>query len=109
MGTILLALCEHLRLPADPADLLLFLTVEDWPESNAVRDFVLNIAGAPINLVDGELAVTPTLPRWERPTFGQKLTFGQRIAGRPPVAPQGQNAAFLSVEETERDLRGLEE
>src|SRR5271166_776847 len=65
MRTIPLVLCEHLLLPADPADPLSSLMGHDWPESNAVRDFVLEAAGAPVNLVDGELLVTPTLPRWE--------------------------------------------
>ena len=103
MRTIQLALCEHLRLPADPANPCSSLIGEDWPESNALRDFVLYIADAPVNLVDEELVVTPTLPRWKEP----RGSFGRRIAGLPPDAPEGpQNAAFLSAEETEHALRG---
>jgi hypothetical protein len=101
MGTLLFTLCAHLRLPDA---LIIFSAAKGWPESNAVRDFILWVADAPIELVDGELVVTPTLPRWE-----PKGSLGQRIAGGAPDPRQGQPAAFLSVEETERYLRELTE
>src|SRR5437660_5972456 len=49
MGTILLALSDHLRLPADGT-----LFFESWPAENAVRDFVLEVSGSPVELIDGE-------------------------------------------------------
>jgi hypothetical protein len=98
MGTILLALSEHLRLPTDGT--LLF---EDWPADNAVRDFILSAAGAPVKLIDGELVTKPTLPRCE-----PKSKFARRIAGLEPDPPT-QNGEFLSVDETQKVLCGLEE
>jgi hypothetical protein len=103
LGTMLRAVCAHLRLQ-DPDNSLLFLGVKLWPKSNAVRDFVLYVAGAPVELKHGELVVTPRLPRWE-----PKGSLGRRIAGLSPDAPQGPNAAFLSIKETRKVLRGLEE
>jgi DNA-binding NarL/FixJ family response regulator len=99
VGTIVLALSSHLGLPADGT-----LLSHDWPEPNALRRFVLWVSGAPIKLIDGESLTTPTLPRWE-----PKSSLGRRLAGLNPHPPQGQHLAFLSVEETEQMLRGLEE
>jgi hypothetical protein len=98
MGTILLALSDHLRLSADGS--LLF---ENWPAENALRDFVLEVSGAPIQLIDGEIVTRPTLPRWE-----PKSSFARKIAGLVPYS-QEQSTAFLSVDETEKHVRGLEE
>ena len=99
MGTILITLSDHLRLPADGT-----LLYENWPAENAVRDFALEVAGAPIVLIDGEFVRKPTLPRWE-----PKSSFARRIAGLQPDPPKGHDAKFLSIEETEKHLRGLEE
>lgn len=98
MGTILLALSDHLRLPADGA--LLF---ENWPAENALRDFVLEVCGAPIKLIDGELVRKPRLPRWK-----PKSSFARKIACLGPYS-QEQSTEFLSGDETENHLRGLEE
>jgi len=98
MGTIVLALSDHLRLPADGT--LLF---DDWPAENALRDFVLEASGAPVELSDGEIVRKPTLPRWE-----PKSSFGRKIAGLGPCS-QEQGAEFLSVDETQKRLSGLEE
>jgi hypothetical protein len=99
MGTILLALSEHLGLPADGT-----LVCDDWPADNAVRDFVLSSAGAPVKLTDGEIVTELRLPKLE-----PKSSFARRIAGLEAHPAQGQNAAFLSGDETQRHLRGLEE
>ncbi len=104
MLTILLALCEHLRLPADPANPVLVLTAEDWPKSNRVRDFVLEVSGAPVEVIEGEIVRKAVLPRWQ---LGSSLT--QMMGLRRTDALQAQNAAFLSVKETEKLLRELEE
>jgi hypothetical protein len=95
MGTILLVLSDHLRLPADGA--LLF---ENWPAENAFRDFVLEVSGAPF---DDVLARKPTLPRWE-----PKSSFARKVAGLEPYSDE-QNTEFLSVDETQKQLSGLEE
>jgi hypothetical protein len=91
MKTLLLALCDHLWLPADP----LLLLTEVWPESNALREFLLQVSGAPIELIAGELVTRPALPRWE-----PKSRFSRR---------QEKDAEFLTIDETQQVLRGLEE
>jgi hypothetical protein len=58
--TLLFVLCDHLRLPANPL-LLLRPEAEDWPESNAVSDFVLQVTEAPTQLVDGCLVTTDSV------------------------------------------------
>ena len=98
MGTMLLALSDHLRLPADGT--LLF---ELWPAKNALRDFVQRVSGAPVQLVNGEFVMSPTLPRWE-----PESRFARRIAGLEPDLPP-QDGRFLSIAETEGHFRGLED
>ncbi len=103
MLTIIPALCEHLRLPADLANPLLALTAEDWPKSNGVRDFVLDVTGAPVHLIEGEIVTKAVLPRWEI-----KSGLGQMMGLLRTDALEEKNAAFLSVKETEKRLRELE-
>jgi hypothetical protein len=97
--TLLFVLCDHLRLPANPL-LLLRPEAEDWPESNAVSDVVLQVTEAPTQLVDGCLVTTPTLPRWE-----PQGRLGRLIAG---LEREPSREKFLLVEETRKHLRGLE-
>lgn len=79
------------------------LMSEPWPESNRVRQFVLEIANAPVDPSDFLLRQM-RLPRWE-----PKMRYGRRIAGLEPNPPQGEDATWLSADESETHLRGLEE
>jgi hypothetical protein len=97
MGIILIVISDHLRLPPD-----LTLLFPDWPENNGVRDFVLEVGGAPVDLVSGKFVVQPTLPRWE-----PKSRFARRIAGLRVDPPK--NSPFLSIDETRDVVRGIEE
>jgi RNA polymerase sigma factor (sigma-70 family) len=97
MGTILLAVADHLGLPADET-----LLSEDWPEENNLRNFVLYAAGAPIRLIDGDLVTESTIPRWE-----PKSRLARRMANLSD--DRADSSPFLSVDETRDVLRGLEE
>jgi hypothetical protein len=101
--TLGLALCEHLHIPLDTSLLMNELITEPWPESNRVREFVLEIANAPTDTNDF-LHRLPLLPRWQ-----PKSGFARRIAGLEPNPPGGQDARWLSANETQERLRGVEE
>lgn len=97
MITLMNALCAHLGLPSGSF-------FGNWPESNGVRDFVLLVAGAPVELIQDDLITTPLLPRWQSPN--RSAIFGPRFE---PDSQSEQDTALLSVEETQKNLVGLEE
>jgi hypothetical protein len=104
LSTLINALSAHLGLPSSS-----FLTVENWPESNGVRSFALWVAGAPVELNDGELSTRALLPRWESPS---KQLLIARCFGPPELAqdPQlEQDTALLSEDETQKNLVRLEQ
>jgi hypothetical protein len=101
--TLSLALCEHLGLPPDTSLLMSELITEPWPEPNRVSEFVLEVAGAPFfppSATSDWLRRERKLPRWQRKGQESGATFARR--------PE-ENTPFLSVEETEKVLRDLEE
>ena len=95
-----LLLCDHLGLPADASVLL----TGEWPEGNGMREFVFQVLPAPMELINGELITKPVLPRW-----GPKSNFARRLAGLSSIPPEGKDTEFLTVDETQKMLRGLEE
>jgi len=100
LKTVLLALCNYLWLPVSTTSILY---TDEWPEQNAVRQFVLQVSGAPSEFVDDEL-VTRVLPRSE-----PHSRLARMLAGLTPTPPEGKDAAFLTVDETQNVVRGLEE
>jgi hypothetical protein len=89
-GHTLLDLLGHLRLRGD-----LSVLFDEWPEAqeNAVRDFILELSGARMQInVDAKSVIRPLLPRWDR---GMHLL----------VQPQDP---FLSEDESSEVLRNLE-
>ncbi len=75
---------------------------QKWPDNNVVRDFILEVADAPVELNGGEQIVNPILPRWE-PTS----RFGRSLAST--ISSPLQDTRFLSVEESTAVLKDLEE
>jgi hypothetical protein len=103
--TLGLVLCEHLELPRETSLLMSALMTEIWPELNGVSRFVLDVADAPVEPDDFSRRQL-RLPRWGWKGRGVFSRLGRTESDRP--GPE-ENDPFLSVEETQRLLRDLEE
>jgi predicted DNA-binding protein (UPF0251 family) len=99
---VALALCKYLWLPTSRTSTL--FSNDDWPEQNAVREFVFQVSGTPVDLIDSELVTKTVLPRSE-----PKSRLARMIAGLSPTPPEGKDAPFLTVDETQKVVHGLEE
>lgn len=104
MTTLLNALSAHIGLPSGS-----FLSGENWPESNGVRRFVLRVADAPVELIEGELITKALLPKLESPSI---QVLAARCFGPPELAPELQpqeDTELLSVDESNEVFLRLEE